>query len=253
MSKARLDPRAKQPNIFQRMGSFIKNAIIFAFLLLIVVGMSDVFRHRGDSPQDAPSSAEAAVSVAQSTATPTRDPEKMLVGIVSGHSGYDSGAVCPDGLTEAEINKAISLEVIDLLHRTGIDAILLEEFDPRLTGLKADALVSIHADSCNIPGATGFKVARVTDSAIPQAEDALVQCIVQQYANETGLPLHPASVTDDMKKYHAFYEVAPETPGAIIETGFMLDDRYILEKRPKLVARGITAGILCFLNRLNDE
>ncbi len=247
MSKEKQNARAKQANIFQRMGSFIQNAIIFAILLLIVVGMSDMFRHRGDAPSE-PHSAVNAETLAQATATPTRDPEKILVGIVAGHSGYDSGAVCPDGLTEAEINKAVSLEVIDLLHRAGIDAILLDEFDPRLSGLQADALISIHADSCNIPGATGFKVARVTLSAIPQKEDQLVSCITQEYMKETGLSLHPGSITDSMTNYHAFREIAAETPGAIIETGFMLDDRYVLEQRPKLVARGITNGILCFLN-----
>ena len=252
MSKERKRPQPKQANIFQKIGGFFKNAIIFAVLLLIVVGMSDIFRHRDDNPTDSPSSANAE-TLSRATATPTRDPKKVLVGIVSGHSGYDSGAVCPDGLTEADINKAVSVEVIDLLHRAGIDAILLEEFDPRLSGLQADALVSIHADSCNIPGATGFKVARVTLSAIPQREDRLVSCITQEYMKETGLPLHPGSITDSMTNYHAFREIAPETPGAIIETGFMLDDRYLLESRPKLIAHGISTGILCFLNGTNDE
>jgi len=29
------------------------------------------------------------------------------IGIVAGHDGNDSGAVCPDGLTEAEVNRDI--------------------------------------------------------------------------------------------------------------------------------------------------
>lgn len=172
-----------------------------------------------------------------------------LVGIVSGHKGYDPGAVCPDGLTEAEINYRIALEVTNLLARQGIHADLLDEFDTRLTDYHADALVSIHSDSCTIPGATGFKVARVTDSAIPEAEDALVACLNDQYAVYTGLPLHPSSITDGMTQYHAFSEINRGTPGAIIETGFMLDDRHLLENKPKIVARGIAAGILCFLDQ----
>jgi len=175
------------------------------------------------------------------------------VAIVSGHSGYASGAVCPDGLTEAQLNKTVALEVIDLLHRKKIDAILFDEFDPRLDGLQANALVSIHADSCDVPGATGFKAARVTFSAIPQAEDRLVACLLQEYGKYTGLPEHLSSITDGMTNYHAFREIAPETPGAIIETGFMLEDRQLLEKRPKIVARGIAAGILCFLDGQNNE
>jgi N-acetylmuramoyl-L-alanine amidase len=171
-----------------------------------------------------------------------------LVGIVSGHRGYDPGAVCPDGLTEAAVNYGIALEVIDLLNRQGIRADLLDEFDDRLTEYEADALVSIHADSCTIAGATGFKVARVTDSAIPEAEDQLVACLNENYAVYTGLPQHPASITDNMTDYHAFREIARHTPGAIIETGFLLDDRYLLEYKPKILARGIAAGIICFLD-----
>jgi N-acetylmuramoyl-L-alanine amidase len=178
---------------------------------------------------------------------PASDPNREVVGIVAGHKGYDPGAVCDDGLTEAEVNYAVAVEVVDLLQRKGIEADLLNEYDDRLTDYQARALVSIHADSCNIPGATGFKVARVTNSAIPEAEDTLVECINQEYATQTGLPLHPASITDNMTNYHAFNEIDPSTPGAIIETGFLLDDRFILESRPKVVARGVAAGIICFL------
>ena len=173
--------------------------------------------------------------------------EGPLVGIVSGHRGFDPGAVCEDGLSEVDVNYAIAVEVIDLLVRRGVQADLLDEYDPLLTSYQADALVSIHADSCNVPGASGFKVARVTDSAIPEAEDQLVACLYEQYETHTGLPRHTSSITDGMTNYHAFSEIAPLTPGAIIETGFLLDDRNLLVDRPKIVARGIAAGIVCFL------
>jgi N-acetylmuramoyl-L-alanine amidase len=176
-----------------------------------------------------------------------------LVGIVSGHKGYDPGAVCADGLTEMQINHAIAFEVVDLLNRKRIRADLLDEFDERLTDYQAEALVSIHSDSCNIPGASGFKVARVTDSAIPEAEDLLVACLTQEYATYTGLPYHHASITDGMTGYHAFREINRLTPGAIIETGFLLDDRQILQQKPKIVARGIAAGIICFLETTSTE
>jgi N-acetylmuramoyl-L-alanine amidase len=169
------------------------------------------------------------------------------VGIVAGHSGYDPGATCPDGLTEADVNLAVAQEVQGLLIRKGYRVDLLQEFDQRLAGYRAQALISIHADSCEVPGATGFKVARVTDSAIPQAEDSLVACLYQAYAATTGLPRHDSSVTDNMTNYHAFREIDKSTPGAIIEVGFLLDDRDLLTQRPKLVARGIAAGALCFL------
>jgi N-acetylmuramoyl-L-alanine amidase len=176
------------------------------------------------------------------------DPNAPLVGIVAGHKGYDPGAVCPDGLTEAEINYAVALEVTGLLERRGVRTDLLDEFDDRLTEYEADALISIHSDSC-IPGLSGFKVARVTESEIPEAEDLLVNCLNEEYGTYTGLPQHPASITDNMTNYHAFREIARFTPGAIIETGFMADDRPLLEYKPKVVARGIAAGILCFLEK----
>jgi len=37
------------------------------------------------------------------------EPDQGLqVGLIAGHSGSDSGAVCPDGLTEAEINLGVA-------------------------------------------------------------------------------------------------------------------------------------------------
>ncbi len=189
----------------------------------------------------------SAVTDSQQNDLVSRDPSEPLVGIVAGHKGYDPGAVCDDGLTEAEINYNIAVEVVKLLERRGIQADLLDEYDDQLVDYQANALVSIHADSCNVPGATGFKVARVTSSAIPEAEDSLVNCLNQEYGWHTGLTEHPASITDNMTNYHAFNEIAPLTPGAIIETGFMLEDRHLLQYRPKIVARGIAAGIICFL------
>lgn len=197
----------------------------------------------------------------QPTATPSRTPRLWLlpthsrptaavpkhVGIVSGHRGYDSGAVCPDGLTEAEINFAVAQKVVALLEHTGYTVDLLDEYDDRLEGYQADALVSIHADSCNVPGASGFKVARVVNSAVPEVEDRLVECLHKEYASATGLFYHANSITFDMREYHAFNEIAPETPGAIIETGFMGDDRYLLLFQQDRIATGIVEGIVCFL------
>ena len=53
---------------------------------------------------------------------------------------------------------------------------VLDEFDPRLNGYRALLLLSIHADSCDYINdeATGFKVAHVFDSKVPDQEDKLV-------------------------------------------------------------------------------
>jgi len=162
------------------------------------------------------------------------------------------GAVCPDGLTEAEINLDIAQRVVHTLQALGYQATLLAEFDARLTDYRADALISIHADSCEAfpnaqPPASGFKVASVEDSLAPEAEKRLVACLAQCYAARTGMYFHANSITYDMTRYHTFYEIDGRTPAAIIETGFMLNDRAILTQRADLVAQGIVDGIICFI------
>jgi N-acetylmuramoyl-L-alanine amidase len=173
--------------------------------------------------------------------------EPLRIGIVAGHWESDAGAVCPDGLREVDINLAVAERVVSILNRRGYEAEILPEFSEKLNGYRAAALVSIHTDSCTVPEATGFKVARVTSSYVPDVDDRLVACLVEHYGRETGLAVHGSSITFDMTEYHAFFEIAPETPAAIIETGFMAADRGLLTRRPHVVARGIVEGIVCFL------
>jgi N-acetylmuramoyl-L-alanine amidase len=174
------------------------------------------------------------------------------IGIVAGHWGSDTGAMCPDGLTEVEINLEVAQRVVYILQALGYQADLLAEFDPRLEGYQAAALVSIHADSCEAfpnatPAASGFKVARVEDSLVPEAENQLVSCLAQCYAARTGMYFHATSITYDMTRYHTFYEIDDRTPAAIIEIGFMHDDRTMLTQRADLLAQGIVDGIVCFI------
>jgi N-acetylmuramoyl-L-alanine amidase len=171
------------------------------------------------------------------------------VGIVVGHWQSDSGALCDDGLAEVEINYDVAQLVVAMLGRSGYDVDMMAEFDPQLAGYEADALVSIHTDSCNVPEATGFKVARVSSSQVPELEDLLVASLIEKYQQATGLQFHRNSITYDMTEYHAFYEIAPETPAAIIEIGFMAADRRLLTKKQDRVAEGIVNGIKTFIDR----
>ena len=84
-------------------------------------------------------------------------------------------------------------------------------------------------------------------SAIPEEEDRLVGCLIREYAAATGLRFHRDSITFDMTGYHAFKEIDPMTPGAIIELGFMGADRSLLTDRSYEVAQGVARGIACFL------
>lgn len=168
------------------------------------------------------------------------------VGIVAGHWQSDSGAVCPDGLQEVELNLDIARRVAHLLKQQGYRVEVLPEYSPKLNGYEADVFLSIHCDAC-VDHVSGFKVARMTHSAVPEREDRLVETLNETYAQATGLKLHTNTITDDMREYHALRRIAPETPGAIIECGFMGADRYILTKEADRVAVGIANGLIAFL------
>ncbi len=237
--------KSKQSDPQKSHRAFSVAMILFA-VFAVVVGVQVFGRNDGSDLPLPNTLMTSATPIGEMQLIPA-DQARALVGVVSGHRGYDPGAICSDGFSEVDANFVIAQLVVELLTQRGVRVDLLDEFDDRLGNYQANALVSIHADSCNIPGATGFKTARVTNSAIPEAEDHLVACLNREYANHTGLPEHPGSITDGMTNYHAFNQIHPQTPGAIIEVGFLLDDRDIIENHPDVVARGIAAGIMCFL------
>ena len=167
------------------------------------------------------------------------------VGLIAGHWQSDSGAVCPDGLREVDLNLAIARRVERLLRDQGYRVEVLPEYASRLQGYHADALVSIHADSC--VELSGYKVARGADSPDPRRDDLLVEALTTSYGVATGLDVHAETMTEDMTQYHAFRQVAPETPAAIIECGFMGGDRSLLTQEQGRVAAGIANGIVAFI------
>ena len=184
----------------------------------------------------------------------------LRIGIVAGHSGNDSGAVCVDGngkvtLTEAEVNLKIATLVQKKLVDRGFQVDLLNEFDTRLNGYRAVAIVSIHNDSCEYINdqATGFKVAAALNTRDTNRASRLLACLVDRYQTATGLRFHPGSITADMTGYHAFSEIDPNTIAAIIETGFLNLDREVLTQHTDQVADGVVNGILCFVNNENVE
>jgi len=178
--------------------------------------------------------------------------EQLRIGIVSGHWGHDSGAVCDNGTTEQQVNLAIATLVQQKLTAYGYQVDLLQEFDSRLNGYKAAVLLSIHNDSCQYINdqATGFKVASALASRDPNLSSRLVSCIRDRYGRITGLPFHD-SITPDMTQYHAFQELDPSTTAAIIEAGFLYEDYNILTSHPNVIADGIVAGIQCFVSNEN--
>jgi N-acetylmuramoyl-L-alanine amidase len=191
---------------------------------------------------------------------PLASQPQLRVGIVAGHSGNDSGAVCYDGngnvtLTEADVNLEIAALVEQQLKQKGFEVDLLREFDTRLNGYRALAIVSIHNDSCEYINdqATGFKVAAALNTNDLNRANRLTACLVDRYQRLTEMTFHAGSITGDMREYHAFREIDPTTVAAIIETGFLNLDREILTRNTDIVAAGIVDGITCFANNENIE
>ncbi len=202
------------------------------------------------------------LSVALATATrqvgvilPTELPQTpnylQRIGIVSGHRGPedDPGAVCPDGLTEREVNFNVATKVIRNLQNRGYTVDLLDEFDPRLAGYTANALVSIHANTCVDYGqkVSGYLIS-TADARIGSGNDQLlVECVGAFYGQQVPIERR-YGFTRDMTDYHIFREINQTTPATIIELGFLYSDREVLTTKTDEMAQGITDGILCFLD-----
>lgn len=233
-----------------------RNLGILVFLVVGFIGMIIVYWYF--SPDDASSEMIALSSNSLNSAPfykpiPSREilqrvpqsPGPLRIGIISGHKGSDSGAVCADGLTEAEITEIIANRVVSYFQAQGIKVDLLEEFDTRLGNYGATAVVSIHADSCQYINdlATGYKVAgsSYTDST------ALLGCVEQSYGQVTQLPIHANTITPHMTDYHVFRTLPVGVPAVILEVGFMNLDRDILTKSPEIPVNGVVQGIECYL------
>lgn len=235
------------------------NVRLIIFLVAALAGMFTVYWYF--SPAEATAEIIAATTSGSLSApfyksVPTQpvlqrlaqSPGPLRVGIIAGHKGFDSGAVCADGLTEAQVNENIAQQVTAELQARGIPVDLLDEFDPRLSRYGATAVVSIHSDSCVYyhDELTGFKIASssYTESTVLQ------QCMEQQYGQITELPYHPTTITEHMTDYHAFRELPPGVPAIIIEVGFLNLDREILTTQSHIPANGVITGIQCYLTQL---
>lgn len=247
----------RRRNTVSLMGGFVRSFII----VFAAAGLMATIFTWWTPNQFIASQVRNELSIAQATSQATPEPTGMptpnwfrRVGIVSGHRGPegDPGAVCPDGLTEAEINFEVAQKVVRNLRGMGYSVELLEEFDTRLDNYHAAALVSIHANTCQQwPGGevvSGYLIASAAARVSVTQDDALlVDCVARYYQQATGLQRREG-VTVDMTDYHTFREIHPLTPAAIIELGFMLADRALLTQEHELLAKGITDGIVCFLN-----
>jgi N-acetylmuramoyl-L-alanine amidase len=260
MEEQRIQRVKKRQSRRRRQTVGVMGGIFRSFIVIVIAAalMATIFTWSTPS-QFINDQVKSKLSIAQATGQATTVPTVIptpnwlrKIGIVSGHRGPqvppDPGAVCPDGLTEASITFAVSQKVVRNLRDRGYSVDLLDEFDPRLDGYQAAALVSIHANTCKNFGevVTGYLIARAAARSGLGQDDDLVECVARYYAQATGLARRPG-VTLDMSDYHTFREIHPLTPAAILELGFMLADRDILTNKQDEMAKGITDGVLCFL------
>lgn len=261
-SQARARQRQRPPSPAARTGLQMVRTFLLALAAAILV--STIFS-LWTRPTFLPDNFRAGLNQVQATQhlfniqpspLPTDIPD-IKIGIVAGHSGppqdetfsEDPGAVCADGLTELSINTGVARQVVAALQRDGYEVEMLEEFDPRLKNYRANALISIHTNDCSNYGAvaTGYNAAAAAARQTTRgADERLLDCLISQYGATTGLPRH-YGITIDMTAYHTFSEVSSDTPTAIIELGYMLNDRVILTSRQDLLAQGVANGIRCFL------
>jgi N-acetylmuramoyl-L-alanine amidase len=68
------------------------------------------------------------------------------------------------------------------------------------------------------------------------------------YPAVTGLTKHADTITHNMTEYHAFRKVAPTTPAAILELGFLGGDRELLTTEAERSAQGVAESVRCFLD-----
>ena len=246
-------PSRRRPRPVGVLGSTLGLAILLATLFNLWTPSKGIFAGSFSDKLDLLLTAQP-----ESNFVATPQPQ-LHIGIVAGHAGNDSGATCLDEngnitLTEADVNMKIAELVQKALTQEGYQVDLLNEFDTRLNGYRALALVSIHNDSCaDIEDATGFKVAAALNTHDVNRANRLTECLRDRYGRTTGMRFHEGSITTDMRDYHAFSEIDPNTIAAIIETGFLRLDQKILVERTDTVANGVVKGILCFAKNENVE
>lgn len=156
-----------------------------------------------------------------------------------------------NGIREAEINLDIADRVKALLEPRGIAVDVLPTMIP--PGYVADAVVALHGDGDGSGAKSGFKMAHSTRRT--PYEPTLLESIRSEYAAATGLAWDAAGIGRNMSAYYLFswtrnkYSTAPHTPSVILEMGFVSNDhdRWLMTAKADVVAGGIAAGIVRFL------
>ncbi|HUE75671.1 MAG TPA: N-acetylmuramoyl-L-alanine amidase [Chloroflexota bacterium] len=178
----------------------------------------------------------------------------MRVGLQAGHwrrheatsSIRNNTGSSGGGFTEEQVTLSIARLTASRLSDLGYKVDVLPTVIPR--GYEADVVISIHTDG-GPASRRGFFADRAVRSLIPTVDDRLVRLLNQEHAAATGIPHVYYGGTVGTKYYYGYGLVAPRTPMALIETGFLTNavDRAIIAHQPDRVAAGLTRALDRFL------
>lgn len=155
-----------------------------------------------------------------------------------------------NGVDEVDVNLAVAEALRDILTAEGIEVDLLPASVP--PRYRADALVSLHADSSPNPDRRGYKSSHFDPPRTPQ-ERSLKTLLDQRYLSATGLPDDDANVSGNMLRYYAFdptyhHAVSPVTPSVLVEMGYISNAQDLaLLTDPSVPARAIAEGLVAYL------
>ncbi|MFA6082345.1 MAG: N-acetylmuramoyl-L-alanine amidase [Patescibacteria group bacterium] len=231
-----------------------------AVFFIIVLSCAVLLLYNANN-QPLSTSASATASQPLSTADPA-----PRVGIQIGHLDVDKlpgelsklwwnfGAQVGNYTEIATVTKIAELAK-QYLNDKGVMVDLLPATIPE--GYEADCFVSIHADGNDYDYVSGYKVASsVFDTSSRSTK--LAELIETAYQTSTKMD-QDKNITTDMTEYYAFnfikyqHAISASTPGVIIEVGYITNatDRKTIIKQPSLSARGISDGVLAFLDDQN--
>lgn len=171
------------------------------------------------------------------------------IGILAGHWLDSTGDVCPDGLSEADVNLDVANQVIQLLEDLGYKADLFPEFDLGLLNYKARGLVAVYSGSClqHPSVSSGFKIGSSLTAVNPDTTNQLAVCLAEAYQEKVKIPFTYEVINPDHPAYHIFRDIDADTPAILIEIGSLNADRQLLTSQANLVAEAIVDGLICFL------
>ena len=187
-------------------------------------------------------------------------PRAVRIALQAGHwradeaprelNGLKDNGTSWQGTPEWRVNLEIAELAAGMLRDRGYEVDVLPAVIPQR--YEADLFVAIHADGATDPAASGYRVASSRRDRTGKARQ-VARILEESYGEATGLRRLPTT-TRRMRNYYAFnyrryrHSLHPNTPGVIIETGFLTSprDRRVIVDDPELAARGIVQAIATF-------